>query len=700
VKTARGDRYLRNLLSQESEVGRMGKTGIAGTLSACIAVALSLCAPAPAWASQAIESFAVSPSDTQAGGHPDLQVSFSLAAGSSEAAQSVVVNGPTGMALLPRSVPACSDVDFGAKECPPSSQVGLVTVHGAHEGNADFLLGTAAVYSRTPAAGEFGRLGFFVPMAGDAVGGPIALRSGTDYGARLTLDGFPEGAALRAADLTLWGAPSASLHDADRLPKGTTGCPGLTTAGCATPTPVGVQQSVLVENPPRCVKAGSVGLTVTTHQDPGHPATALGSYARSTNCNLMSFNPGSVMSVGSKRVRNPAALDLDLTVPQTMGPATVSPSHLRSVITGFFGGLTLDEAELEGRPECSAAQAGFGSEAAPACPPGSQLGMAEVGSPMFPAPIPGGVFYGGFDPEGGYRLYVTASGYGVDLKLPMLLGIAEEEGEEFLVTGFLELPQIPIEQIVAHLFESGSSPLITGPECGDYEVETLFSPWNAVLSDQLSRSTQTLDAGMNGGPCPTPASVLQVSLQPSAVLADGHSVTTATATVREENGDPVFEDQIVFSSSDPAQHVGPVVNHEDGTYSARIVSSTTPGNSTITATDASVSPGLSGSATLHQDAVPAPPRATPVTTIVRHPRRRSRQRRATFAFSADIAGSSLSCKLDAHAYRPCTSPRTFSSLKPGPHTFSVFATGPTGAAGAPATYRFVVRRPRPKPPSH
>jgi hypothetical protein len=673
----------------------MGKTGAVGTLGAGIAVVLSLCAPAPAWASQAIESFAVSPSTTQAGGHPDLHVSFSLAAGSSEAARSVAINGPAGMVLLPRSMPACSDVDFGAKECPASSQVGLVTIHGAHEGNPNYLLGTAAVYSRVPEPGEFGRLGFFVPTAGDAVGGPIALRSGSDYAARLTLDGFSEAAALRSADLTVWGVPAASGHDGDRLPKGTTGCPGLATAGCATPTAVAVPESILVESPTHCAQTeGSVGLSVVTHQDPEHPATALGGYAKTIGCNQISFDPGSVVSVGSKRVRNPAVLDLDLTVPQTMSPAFPSQSQMRNALVGFFGGLTLDEAELEGTPECSVAQAGFGTETAPACPPGSQIGTTEVGSPMFPALVPGGIFYGGLDPQGGYRLYVIASGYGVDVKLPMLLGIAEEEGEEFLVTGFLELPQIPIEQIVAHLFESGSSPLITGPECGDYEVETLFEAWKGT--EQLVPSTETLNAGINGGPCPTPASKLEVSLAPSVVLADGHSVTTATATVSEENGDPVFEDQLAISSTDPAQHVGPVVNHGDGTYSAQIVSSTTPGNSTITATDTSVSPGLSGSATLHQDAVPAPPHATPVTTIDRHPPHRSSHRRATFAFSTDVAASSLSCKLDAHAYRPCTSPTAFPGLKPGPHTFSVFATGPTGAAGEPTTYRFVVRRPRPK----
>ena len=80
---------------------------------------------------------------------------------------------------------------------------------------------------------------------------------------------------------------------------------------------------------------------------------------------------------------------------------------------------------------------------------------------------------------------------------------------------------------------------------------------------------------------------MALSLAPQSVIADGSSYTTATATVADAHGNPVPTDTVVFSSSDRGERVLQVADNGNGTYSALIRSSGTPGPVTLTATDTS-----------------------------------------------------------------------------------------------------------------
>jgi adhesin/invasin len=92
---------------------------------------------------------------------------------------------------------------------------------------------------------------------------------------------------------------------------------------------------------------------------------------------------------------------------------------------------------------------------------------------------------------------------------------------------------------------------------------------------------------------------VSVSLSPSTITADGKTQTTATATVTA-GGNPVSDDTVSFTSSDDKEKIGSVTNDGDGKYSAEVTASTKAETATISATDSSVSPSKSGSATLTQ----------------------------------------------------------------------------------------------------
>ncbi len=94
------------------------------------------------------------------------------------------------------------------------------------------------------------------------------------------------------------------------------------------------------------------------------------------------------------------------------------------------------------------------------------------------------------------------------------------------------------------------------------------------------------------------ARYISVGLSPPVILSDDISFTTALATVTDAQGDPVPADTVSFTSSDSGQTPGPTTNHHDGTYTAQIRSSATPGQATITATDRTAK--ISGRAILTQ----------------------------------------------------------------------------------------------------
>src|SRR5256885_10471843 len=64
---------------------------------------------------------------------------------------------------------------------------------------------------------------------------------------------------------------------------------------------------------------------------------------------------------------------------------------------------------------------------------------------------------------------------------------------------------------------------------------------------------------------------------------------------------------------------------------------------------------------------------------------------ASFGFTATEAGSSFACQLDGGAFAPCVSPRSYSGLADGNHSFQVRATDPAGNTDpTPASYAWTV----------
>jgi hypothetical protein len=65
--------------------------------------------------------------------------------------------------------------------------------------------------------------------------------------------------------------------------------------------------------------------------------------------------------------------------------------------------------------------------------------------------------------------------------------------------------------------------------------------------------------------------------------------------------------------------------------------------------------------------------------------------RASFSFSSSEAGSKFQCKLDSQPYAACSSPKGYSSLSKGSHTFRVRAVDKAGNMDpTPASRAFTI----------
>jgi hypothetical protein len=83
--------------------------------------------------------------------------------------------------------------------------------------------------------------------------------------------------------------------------------------------------------------------------------------------------------------------------------------------------------------------------------------------------------------------------------------------------------------------------------------------------------------------------------------------------------------------------------------------------------------------------------APPDTTLTATPPAVSSSPNASFSFTATQVGSTFECKLDAGVFAACTSPKAYSGLAQGAHTFRVRAKDPAGNLDpTPASYTWTI----------
>ena len=514
-------------------------------------------------ANSPITSFTAIPSTTQAGGHPDLEVQFTVKSRIAQQTQDpcncsdakdAIVHTPAGFIGNPHATPQCTIADFSADNCPIDSQIGIVN---AVAGGQDVI---SALYDVVPPPDISGWLAFKIPI-GDAPQFVILnARTGSDYGLDATATSIYHGLGLPLDAFTqvLWGVPADPIHDGLRINEAANpqipGFPFMTDKLCnsdgslSTSDPNTVRKpcgfklppaasnsppAPFLQNPTNCDGPLSASLDVLSYD--GGSDHAEYPWPQQTGCDQLSFNPSLYAQPTTTQGDSPAGMDADLTVPQQLSPTIPSPTELRATTVTLPPGFSINPNAADGKTACSDAAANFGTTHAANCPEFAKIGSLTIDSSALPGPLPGFVYLGEPLPGNRYRIFLVADGFATHIKLAGTVTPDPVTGQ--LVITFTNLPQSPLTAFNMHIFGSERGVLATPTRCGTYPVTSTFTPWASSLATQTSTQYFTIDSGPEGAPCPGSTRPFSPSFEAGSANHTAGAHAAFAVEVRRPNGD-------------------------------------------------------------------------------------------------------------------------------------------------------------------
>jgi hypothetical protein len=207
---------------------------------------------------------------------------------------------------------------------------------------------------------------------------------------------------------------------------------------------------------------------------------------------------------------------------------------------------------------------------------------------------------------------------------------------------------------------------------------SLYSPCSSPRSyTGLADGTHTFsvratDAAGNVDPTPATRSWTVDTLAPDAPIIVNPPDNSTTAANFALSGSAEAGSTVeVF---DGPLSVGTTRADASGAWS-KALSNVSGGTHTYTARATDAAGNASGASNTKSVNVDA---TVPDTTITSGPSGTVNSTDAAFAFTSTEAGSTFECSLDGGTYAPCTSPKSYTALANGSHTFSVRATDTAG----------------------
>ena len=438
----------------------------------------------------------------------------------------IEVNLPAGMIIDSRATEArCTEAELespeGPASCPNAAAVGVFSIYF----DGIEVLGEP-VYNMAPPAGVPAELGFNAAGIGVImhVGGRV--RTGADYGMSADISGMLDEHPIYGLQLILWGDPSNASHDQERgLCAGAKAKQSFKKTGIHESCPVERVAKPFLTLPTSCTgEPLSTTMSVDSWQEPGDLGpdgtpdlsdprwkTATSSSSAVTGCEDLAFNPSLTVKPAPEAAsaESPTGLNVDLKIPREESAEGLAEADLRQLTATLPAGMTISLSAANGLGSCTNAPEPGRPEgeialrsAEPArCPESSELGEAEVVTPLLEEPLEGAVYLAQQETFEGslIGLYVVVEGGGVLIKLGGTAALDPNTGQ--VTIAFDDLPRLPLGEIRLSLFGGTRAALLTPSSCGAYTTTSRLTPWSGTPAVTDSSSFE-LASGPNGGACP------------------------------------------------------------------------------------------------------------------------------------------------------------------------------------------------------
>jgi hypothetical protein len=518
-----------------------------------LAAGVTAAAPGVAFAQFGVTSFSSSLSNYQAGAHADFTTSFGLdteALGNPDGQlRDVAITLPAGLAGNPSAIERCSLESLQALRCSPRAQVGELSLSG---------IGCRGIATTLQASVEAGATTLTVPnaeafcaeQAGNAItvgDGPtgeaakvrailnattlelqaplerahfagesvthlasaataslplfnmqpapghvatfaaslliadvfVQVDVGEDGSLIATIEEASTIVPLQGATVTLWGVPAASSHDPLR-------CNELGEA-CGSE---GGEPVPFLANPTSCSQTPQTTLNVTSWQESSASSTT--TLPPMTGCEQLTIAPTLTVAADSGRRDSPAGYEIELEVPQNETPNGLATPAVEKVSITLPAGTSLSPALGNGLQACEETQLEHASCAA------SEVGTAEVASPLLSEPLRGAIYIGTPTPTEPYRVFlrVAAGSTVIDLQ-----GDIDADGETGqLTTVVQDTPELPLAKLKLRFFGGPTAALANPITCGPATSTASITSY-AGQTVNVS-STFEVDEDSEGGACP------------------------------------------------------------------------------------------------------------------------------------------------------------------------------------------------------
>jgi hypothetical protein len=372
--------------------------------------------------------------DVQAGSHPYALVTNFILSQPEEVAPEVFsrtggglknirLELPPGFVGNPNATPKCSSHTFFARECPNDTAIGEATtsLNSISSGEPGQTISNP-VYNLETAGAIAAEFGFFaasvVPIRLEA-----SVRTGSDYGITINAPNIPNLAQIYASKVTVWGVPSAPVHDALRgkclnqaettwfseaereahneEKSNCTKNPKLEGAGSLPVQP-------FLTNPTSCAVSRLATLNVQSWGEPANPPAKAAEPSTEVSlpatlpplsgCEKLDFSPSLSVQPDGVAGSTPTGLNVGVSISQesTTNPEGLGEADVKDTTVALPSGVQISPSASDGLEVCT------GNPADPPGTPGNEIGFTRfaelnpssepgVQTPQFTPRLPGSI---------------------------------------------------------------------------------------------------------------------------------------------------------------------------------------------------------------------------------------------------------------------------------------------------------------------